>query len=215
MTIINLSKVLSKYKKGWLALSPDNWKLIATGRTLEEALEKAKKKGVANPGLLKAAPVDRLFIGQMEFPYIKVIDFPKHQKRERVLPWILFGIFSLKDRSNILYPVGLIDSGSDITIIDHEFGEKLGIEIKKGIKDKVYGVGGGHIDIWFHKMGLSIHDGGKGEPIIYYNDFVAFTYEKFPTTMPQQTAILGTIGFFRQLDVTFKYPKNIFIEPKL
>ena len=116
----------------------------------------------------------------MEFPYIKVIDFPKHQKRERILPWIRFGIFNPKEESNILYPVGLIDSGSDITIIDYELGEKLGFEKK---------------------------------PIIY-QDFVAFTYEKFPSTMPQQTAILGTIGFFRHVDVTLKYPKNIFVEPK-
>lgn len=72
----------------------------------------------------------------MEFSYFKVIDFPKHQKRERILPWIRFGIFNLKDQSNILYPVGLIDSGSDITIIDYEFGEKLGIGIKKELKIK-------------------------------------------------------------------------------
>ena len=149
----------------------------------------------------------------MEFPYIKVIDFPKHQKRERILPWIRFGIFNPKEESNILYPVGLIDSGSDITIIDYELGEKLGFEIKKGIKDKVYGVGGGHIDVWFHKAGLFIHDNSEKKPIIY-QDFVAFTYEKFPSTMPQQTAILGTIGFFRHVDVTLRYPKNIFVEPK-
>ena len=61
--MIDLSKILLKYKKGWLALSPDNRKLVAVGKTLEEALEKARKKGVENPGLLKAAPADRLFIG--------------------------------------------------------------------------------------------------------------------------------------------------------
>lgn len=152
----------------------------------------------------------------MKFPYTKVIDFPKHQKRERILPWIRFGIFNPKNESdsNILYPLSLVDSGSDITIIDHEFGEELGFEIKRGVKDRVYGVGGGHIDIWFHKIGLLIHDGSREKPIIY-NDFAAFTYKKFPTTMPQQTAILGKVGFFRQLDVTLRYPKNIFIEPKL
>ena len=63
MAIINLSKILSRYKRGWLALSPDSRKLIATGSSLEEALEKARKKGVVNPSLLKATPVDRLFIG--------------------------------------------------------------------------------------------------------------------------------------------------------
>lgn len=149
----------------------------------------------------------------MKFPYTKVIDFPKHQKRERILPWIRFGIFNLKDKSNILYPVGLVDSGSDITIIDHEFAEELGFNIKKGVKNKVYGVGGGFIDIYFHKVGLAIHDGSRKKPIVY-KDFIAFTYKKFPTTMPQQTAILGTMGFFRHLEVTFRYPKEILVEPK-
>jgi len=89
----------------------------------------------------------------MEFPYIKVFDFPKHQKRKRILPWIRFGIFSPKE------------------------------------------------------------DGSKNKPITY-SDFVAFTYQKFPASMPQQTAILGTIGFFKQVDVTFQYPKRILVRPK-
>jgi len=108
----------------------------------------------------------------MEFPYLKVVDFPKHQKRERFLPWIRFGIFNPKNKSKILYPVGLVDSGSDITIIDHEFAKELGIEIKKGPN------------------------------------------ESFPLTMPQQTAILGTIGFFRHFKVTFDYPRRILVESK-
>lgn len=149
----------------------------------------------------------------MEFPYFKVIDFPKHQKRERILPWIRFGIFNLKDKSKILYPVGLVDSGSDVTIIDYEFAEELGIEVKKGKKNKIYGVGGGNIEIWFHQIGLSIDDGNSKKPIIF-QDFVGFAYEKFPLTMPQQTAILGTIGFFRNINVTFNYPSRILINPK-
>lgn len=54
--IIDLSKILSKYKKGWLALTPNNKKLVATGATLEEVLIKAKKKGIDNPSVLKSAP---------------------------------------------------------------------------------------------------------------------------------------------------------------
>jgi len=149
----------------------------------------------------------------MQFPYIKVLDLPKHQKRERILPWIRFGIFNPNDKFKILYPVGLIDSGSDISIINYEFGEKLGFGIEKGVKEKVYGVGGGSIDIYFHKVGLSLYDGSKEKPIVY-EDIVAFTYKKFPATMPQQTAILGTMGFFRHVNVTLKYPENIFIEAK-
>ncbi|MBI2621765.1 MAG: hypothetical protein HYW63_03955 [Candidatus Levybacteria bacterium] len=83
----------------------------------------------------------------MNFPYIKVLDFPHHLKRERILPWIRFGIFNPKNHTDIIYPVGLVDSGSDITFIDHELGEKLGYDIKSGVKDQVIGVGGGKTDI--------------------------------------------------------------------
>lgn len=60
---INLTKILSKYKKGWLALSPDNKQLVATGPSLDNVLKKARAKGVTNPSLLKAAPWRNLFAG--------------------------------------------------------------------------------------------------------------------------------------------------------
>ena len=61
--IVDLSKILAKYKKGWLALSADNKSLIATGKTLEEVLKKAREKGVGNPSVLKTTPVNNLFVG--------------------------------------------------------------------------------------------------------------------------------------------------------
>ena len=149
----------------------------------------------------------------MTFPYIRVLRFYKHQKRERMLPWIRFGIFNPKDRSSIIYPLGLIDSGSDITFVDHEFGERLGFDIKKGHKGEVFGIGGRKIDIYFFKAGISISDGSKEKPIVY-EDFVGFTYKEFPITMPQQTAILGTMGFFRNVDITFSYPNYMYIKKK-
>lgn len=149
----------------------------------------------------------------MKFSYIKVIDFPKHQQRERLLPWIRFGIFNPRNPSNILYPLGLVDSGSDITFITHEFAENLGFDIKKGRKVEVVGIGGGEITTYLHQVGFHIHDGGKDKPIIY-QALAAFAYQDFPSSMPQQTAILGTLGFFMNLDVTLRYPKEIIIKPK-
>lgn len=134
----------------------------------------------------------------MKFSYIKVIDFPKHQKRERLLPWIRFGIFSLKNPSKILYPLGLIDSGSDITFITHEFAESLGMNIKMGRKVEVVGIGGGEITVYLHQVGFHIYAGSKDKPIIY-QALAAFAYRDFPSSMPQQTAILGTLGFFMHL----------------
>jgi len=149
----------------------------------------------------------------MKFPYILVTDFPRHLKRARLLPWMRFGISNPKKKSEIIYPVALVDSGSDVTIVDYEIGEKLGYNIKKGIRDKVIGVGGGSIEIYWHIAIYHIHDGSNEKPITY-EDRIAFAYKKFPISMPQQTAILGTIGFFRNLEVTFEHPEYIFVKPK-
>jgi len=150
----------------------------------------------------------------MKFPYLPVLDFPNHQKRIRYLPWIRFGVANPKNKSEIIYPIGLIDSGSEITFVDYEIGEKLEFDIEKGRSDKVYGVGGGSIKVYYHKTILYIQDKDSEEPIMF-EDWVAFSKEKFPITMPQQTAILGTVGFFRHLKVTFNYPKFIDIEPNI
>ncbi|MBI4030031.1 hypothetical protein HY373_02545 [Candidatus Berkelbacteria bacterium] len=149
----------------------------------------------------------------MTFEYYKVLDFPGHQKRERILPWLRFGIFHPENKSFLLFPLGLVDSGSDISIIDREFAENLGIKVKKGSRGGVVGIGGGSIEVFYHEIGFYLHNGGLEKPIIY-TGFAAFTFEKFPTSMPQQTAILGTQGFFNMVDVTFRYPKEIVIVPK-
>ncbi|PIU35400.1 hypothetical protein COT03_01350 [Candidatus Shapirobacteria bacterium CG07_land_8_20_14_0_80_39_18] len=147
----------------------------------------------------------------MRFTYLPVLDFPNHQKRTRYLPWIRFGIANPKNKSEIVYPIGLIDSGSEITFVDYEIGEELGFDIETGKSEKVYGVGGGFIRVYYHKTILYIQNKDSEEPIIF-EDWIAFSKEKFPDTMPQQTAILGTIGFFRHLKITFNYPKFIDIE---
>lgn len=59
----DLSKILKKYKTGWLALTPDNEKLVARGKTLKEVLEKAQKKGVTEPSVLKASSFENYFVG--------------------------------------------------------------------------------------------------------------------------------------------------------
>lgn len=61
--VVNLSSLLSRYKKGWVALSPDHKRVIASGDSLRDALQKAKAKGTKNPSLLKIAPWNKLFVG--------------------------------------------------------------------------------------------------------------------------------------------------------
>lgn len=61
--MVDLSKILVKNKKGWLAFTPNKWRFVAKGKTLKEVLEKAKGKGIKNPSVLKAAPVKNLLVG--------------------------------------------------------------------------------------------------------------------------------------------------------
>ncbi len=150
----------------------------------------------------------------MIFPYVKVTRFVKHQKIERLLPWIRFGIYSPENKSYILHPFGLVDSGSEITFVDHEFGLELGYDIKKGKKIEVIGVGGAKLDVYLHKVGILLNNSGKDKNLSA-EDLVGFSYNKFPPSMPQQTAILGTLGFFRHFNITFNYPSFIKIENRI
>ena len=63
MPIIDLSKILSQNKSGWIALSPKDNKFIAKKRTLKALLKETKEKGVNNPIVFKSAPVKNLFAG--------------------------------------------------------------------------------------------------------------------------------------------------------
>lgn len=146
----------------------------------------------------------------MEFPYYKVLDFPKHQKRARLLPWIKVGIYNPDNPENVIYVLGLADTGAEPTMIDREIAEELDFDVVKGKIQDIIGVGGGVVRGYMHKVGFII-DSEDGEEKIQYEDFAILTKNPFPKTHPQQTAILGTMGFFKHLIVTFYYPKQITI----
>lgn len=146
----------------------------------------------------------------MDFDYALVTDWPKHKPRQRYLPWINIGIRKLGGKDTI-WPLGLIDSGADLTIVDKEIGDELGFNFKKAQRDTVTGFGGAKVEVLVVEGEFIIDDkSGKG-PIVY-RDFMAFTKTSFPVSHPQKTAIFGTIGLFRNVQVTFTYPSNINIE---
>jgi len=53
MPAIDWTKIYKKYKGLWVALKKDNKTVIASGQTLKEAVEKAKKKGYKEPILFR------------------------------------------------------------------------------------------------------------------------------------------------------------------
>lgn len=147
----------------------------------------------------------------MDFPYTLVTDWPKHQTRQRYLPWINIGVRK-PSSTKAIWPLGLVDSGAELTVIDHEVAEELGLNFKKALKDTITGFGGAKVPVLIVEVEFILDD-GKGKDPIIYQDFAAFTKNPFPTSHPHQTAIFGTMGLFRKVNkVSFEYPKRIRIE---
>lgn len=148
----------------------------------------------------------------MMFPYTEVEEYVCFKTFKRILPWIPISIFNPNNPKFTITPLGLADSGSDITIVDYEIGVCLGYNLKKGRQDIIRGVGGGKLEGYFHEAGFMINDPRKKEKLITYVDDVFFAEKPFPDTVPQQTAIYGTQGFFKHTIVTFDFPSSINIQ---
>jgi len=63
MSGIDLRKILNPNASGWIALTADNKKKVASGKTLHEVLKKAKQKGIENPSVLKIPNLKTAYIG--------------------------------------------------------------------------------------------------------------------------------------------------------
>ena len=60
---IDLSEVLKDAPVGdWIALSLDGLRVVATGKTIEEAVAAAKQKGEENPVMMKVPPFGSLVL---------------------------------------------------------------------------------------------------------------------------------------------------------
>lgn len=55
MKPIDLSKIISKYKTGWIALKPDYSRVVGFGKTPKQAIEAARIKGIGSPVLMRAS----------------------------------------------------------------------------------------------------------------------------------------------------------------
>ena len=90
----------------------------------------------------------------------------------------------------------LIDSGSDRNLFPAEFGEQIGLKVKKGIRAPIDGIGGVRIQAYTHKVYISIEN---------YEFLVSvdFSYE-------QEMPLLGRLGFFDQFrSIEFRERRKI------
>ena len=150
----------------------------------------------------------------MIFPYqiVRGIDDRTYKIYEKALPWIKVTIFNPVNLKRSVSALCLADTGADLTFFASEIGVYLGFDIKKGKLINLNGIGGGvQPSYFFNEVGIKLEDpNGKSKPIEFI-DFVGFIENEFPLLSPQQTGILGTNGFFKNVNTCFSYPKEIVV----
>lgn len=113
------------------------------------------------------------------YPYIT--EDPKSGKKSEIFRPTIPIILVYKSKSTWDFQA-LVDSGSDRNLFPAELGEYLGIDIKKGTKRPIRGIG--DYDIWSYTHNVKILTAGKSMEVE-----VDFSYE-------QKTPLLGREGFF-------------------
>ncbi|MFH1473170.1 MAG: aspartyl protease family protein [bacterium] len=113
-------------------------------------------------------------------------------------PVIPIKVFSKSNPEGFGYEV-LVDSGADLCIFHAEIGEALGIKIKTGKPQEVFGVGGKVSLYYLHKISISV--GGWA-----YNIDVGFMPNVSGNVM--QYGLVGQKGFFDKYIVKFDLVKS-------
>lgn len=90
--------------------------------------------------------------------------------------------------------VAFLDSGADVSVIPREFAEIIGVDLKKGEKEKCKGVGG-DVDAVYTTIQLSIQGGHEN----YTIDLPIYVLLEQNTETPP---LLGRAGFFDEFKIT-------------
>ena len=105
----------------------------------------------------------------------------------------------LKNGENSIRYEVLVDSGADLCIFDAEIGEALGIDVQKGQKKEVFGVGGKTSIFFLHKVDIEV--GGW-----VYKIEAGFMPDVAGRVMPY--GLVGQKGFFENFIVKFDLLKG-------
>lgn len=135
-----------------------------------------------------------------------IIPYRKYKDREGNL--IELPIVSVFVKCNgVAVPIwGLVDSGSDITLLNASFAELFKVPTKKGKRIDLVGVlEGPEFAAYIHQINLTVKDVGSVDTIAAFTDS-----EKYPDHM-----LLGRRGFFDKFMIKFEqYNKQIEINPR-
>jgi hypothetical protein len=96
--------------------------------------------------------------------------------------------------------VGMVDSGSDHTLVNKEFAPLLGLTWNAGIKSQVAGIDDVSLPMYLHEIEFEVINlaGSRRKIMAGFVDF------------PKVTLLLGQIGFFENYVVRFKRNRCMF-----
>ena len=63
LPVVDLTELLKPYRSGWVAITPDNQRVVGAGATLQEAKDQAIESGVPNAVFERIIPPDQGYIG--------------------------------------------------------------------------------------------------------------------------------------------------------
>ena len=134
----------------------------------------------------------------IEFNYkpIEVIPF-KTASRKKFVWRPIIPVFLIVGKIIVGYEA-LIDSGADYNVFDGEIATILKINLTRGKKRQISGLGNQIIKGYEHKLQIKVGDRIFISKIIFSNQIP-----------PHSFGVLGNDGFFNRFKVTFDYPRKL------
>lgn len=122
--------------------------------------------------------------------------FPYKLRDGKTFPMIPVSVGYGRKRWDIY---ALLDSGASIFLFTRELGEKIGLDIEKGIKDDLGGIGNGMV-VYKHKINLKVRNK-------IFKIEAAFSKERF-----FDINIIGRKDVFNKMNITFICDKEIILD---
>ena len=129
----------------------------------------------------------------MKFPYHEIprnptLAFPDHNSRLVPIVPIL-----LKNGDKEFEIDALVDSGASSCLFAGMLGLGLGLDVKRGPSQPIYGIGSGNVIAYYHNITLQIGN-------VVWQEYVGFCFDNF-----RIDGILGQKGFFNNFKVNLDY----------
>ncbi len=151
---------------------------------------------------------------RLEFPYTQISSLPNEAFPERRLaffPYLTIGLF--RPPSNLRKAKVLVDTGAQYCFLNKGFGKVLGLDVEKGKKLEISGIGGKKPEniAYFHEIELVFftEKTHKLKKAIKYPAKVGFLEKEIGIA-----GVIGEVGFLDHFLVEFSLPRGYFaIEP--